>query len=96
MEGPADTFRAQLFYRRQRSEEALSDPLYEISRLVVLAYPVPSRETTQLIARDDFLETIRNSELSLKVRERGPKSLDESYRTALRLEVYQRAMDHND
>jgi len=95
-EGQAETFRAQLYYRRQRPEETLSDLLHEIRRLVVLAYPVPSNETTQIIARDAFLEAMRDRELSLKVREREPKSLDEAYRTALRLEAYQRTTDADD
>src|SRR5688572_14504637 len=95
-EGQAETFRAQLYYRRQRPEENLSDLLHEIRRLVVLAYPVPSNETTQIIAKDSFLEAMRDRELSLKVREREPKNLDEAYRTALRLEAYQRTNDADD
>src|SRR5688572_14894191 len=95
-EGQAETFRAQLYYRRQRPEENLSDLLHEIRRLVVLAYPVPSNETTQIIAKDAFLEAMRDRELSLKVREREPKNLDEAYRTALRLEAYQRTNDADD
>ena len=95
-EGQAETFRAQLYYRRQRPEESLSDLLHEIRRLVVLAYPVPSNETTQIIAKDSFLEAMRDRELSLKVREREPKNLDEAYRTALRLEAYQRTNDPDD
>ena len=95
-EGQAETFRAQLYYRRQRTDESLSDLLHEIRRLVVLAYPVPSNETTQIIARDAFLEAMRDRELSLKVREREPKTLDEAYRTALRLEAYQRTTELDD
>lgn len=41
-EGQSETFRTQLYYRRQRGEESMSD-----LRLVVLAYPVPSSETTE-------------------------------------------------
>lgn len=55
---------------------------------MVLAYPVPSNETTAIISRDAFLEAMRDRELALKVREREPKTLDETYRTALRLEAY--------
>src|SRR5688572_9392967 len=95
-EGQAETFRAQLYYRRQRPKENLSDLLHEIRRLVVLAYPVPSNETTQIIAKDSFLEAMRDRELSLKVREREPKTLDEAYRAALRLEAYQRTTDSDD
>src|SRR6218665_2269083 len=36
-EGQAETFRAQLYFRRQRPEESLSDLLHDIRRLVVLA-----------------------------------------------------------
>src|SRR6218665_2620632 len=88
-EGQAETFRAQLYYRRQRTDEGLSELLHDIRRLVVLAYPVPSSETTEIVARDAFLEAIRNRQLSLKVREREPKTIDEAYRMALRLSAYQ-------
>src|SRR6218665_1662640 len=43
-----------------------------------------------------FLEAMRDRELSLKVRERESKTLDETYRTALRLEAYQRTSDGED
>src|SRR5688572_384121 len=39
---------------------------------------------------------MRDRELSLKVREREPKSLDEAYRAALRLEAYRSTMDLDD
>ena len=57
-QGQAESFRAQLYYRRQRSQETLSDLLHDIRRLVVLAYPVPSNETTEIIAKDAFLEAL--------------------------------------
>lgn len=95
-EGQAETFRAQLYYRRQRMDESLSDLLHDIRRLVVLAYPVPSSETTEIVARDAFLEAIRDRELSLKVREREPRSIDEAYRMALRLGAYQQMADVDD
>jgi len=95
-EGQAETFRAQLYYRRQRSDENLSDLLHDIRRLVVLAYPVPTNATTEILARDAFLEAIRDRELSLKVREREPRSIDEAYRMALRLSAYQSMSDGDD
>src|ERR1043165_1278176 len=39
---------------------------------------------------------MRDRELSLKIREREPKSHDEAYRTALRLEAYRSTMDLDD
>jgi len=95
-EGQAETFRAQLYYRRQRPDENLGDLLHDIRRLVVLAYPVPSNETTEIVARDAFLEAIRDRELSLKIREREPKNIDEAYRIALRLGAYQNMAEGDD
>lgn len=54
---------------------------------------MPSNETTEIIARHAFLEAMRNREMSLKVRKREPKSLDEAYSVALRLAAYQRTAD---
>ena len=96
VEGQAETYRAQLYYRRQRAEETLSDLLHDIRRLVVLAYPVPANETTEIVARDAFIEAIRDRDLSLKVREREPKTIDDAYRVALRLAAYQQASDLED
>src|SRR6218665_1375870 len=92
-EGQAETFRAQLYYRRQRSEESLSDHLHDIRRLAILAYPVPANETTEIVAKDAFLEAIGDKELSLKVREREPRTIEEVYRVALRFAAYQQTSE---
>jgi hypothetical protein len=88
-QGQAETYRAQLRYRRQRPDEPLSNLLHDIRRLVVQAFPVPDNETTQILAKDAFLDAMRDRELSLKVREKESQDLDAAYRTALRLEAYQ-------
>src|SRR6218665_3606800 len=95
-EGQAETFRAQLYYRRQRTDETLSDLLHDIRRLVVLASPVPANETTDIVAKDAFIEAMRDKELALKVREREPRTIDEAYRVALRLAPYHNATDADD
>jgi hypothetical protein len=45
--------------------------------------------TTEILAKDAFIDAMRDIELALKVREREPETLDEAYRIALRLEAYQ-------
>src|SRR6218665_3295312 len=73
----------------------MSDLLHDIRRLVVLAYNVPSSETTEIIAPDAFLEALRDRELSLKVRQRA-----EDVRRGLpyrsRMDAYQRMRDPED
>lgn len=93
LESQAETFRTQLRCRRQKDRESLADLLHDIRRLVTLAYPAPASETTEAIARDAFLDAMRDFDLSLKVREREPKSLDETFRTAVRLETYKKSFE---
>ena len=70
--------------------------LHDIRRVVVLAYLVPTNETTEIIAKDASIEALCDRELALKTQERESKSLGEAYRTALRLEAYQLSDDNDD
>lgn len=91
MESQAETFGTQLRCGRQREKESLADLLHDVRRLVTLAYPAPTSETTEAIARDAFLDTMLDGELSLRVREKEPRSLDETFRTAVHLETYKKS-----
>src|SRR6218665_543851 len=51
----AETFYAQLSFRRQRAETTLSDLLHDVRHFVVLACPVTTNETIEYIARDAFV-----------------------------------------
>lgn len=93
LEAQQETFRTQLRCRKQREKESLADLLHDIRKLVALAFPGPTNDTTEIIAKDAFLEAMSDRELSLKVREREPRTLDEAYRAALRLESYKRATE---
>lgn len=95
LEAQTETFRVQLRYRRQREKESLADLLHDIRRLVALAYPAPGNETTETIACDAFLEAMHDKELSLKVREKEGKTLNEVFRTAVRMEAYKLAFNEN-
>ena len=55
-EDQAETYRIQLYYLRQRSDQTLNDLSQEVRRLVALAYPGPTNSTTEILARDAFLE----------------------------------------
>lgn len=61
----------------------------------MLVYSIPSSEITEIVARDAFLESIRDRELSIKARERT-KTTDEAYRMALRLGAYQQMANADD
>ena len=62
----------------------------DIRRLLILAYPCPSSSAHEAIAKDSFIDALSN-ELSLKVRERDPPTLDSTLHSALRLETIHEA-----
>lgn len=92
-EAQQETFRTQLRCRKQQERESLGNLLHDIRRLVSLAFPGPTNITTEIVAQDSFLDAMRDKELALKIREREPRSLDETYRIALRLESYKYATE---
>ena len=63
-----ERYRTELRTRRQRSGEPLQAVYQDIRRLLTLAFPGPSTETTETIARDAFLDSLSDQELALKVR----------------------------
>src|SRR6218665_183792 len=64
--------------------------------LFVVGNPAPANKTTDIVAKDAFIEAMQDKELALKVREREPRTIDEAYRVALRLAAYQHASDVDD
>ena len=60
----------------------------DIRRLLTLAFPGPSTETTEIIGRDSFLDSLSDQELALKIREREVKTLEDALYVATRLQAY--------
>src|SRR6218665_1069223 len=54
-----------------------SHPRYPKARC--FGVPVRANETTDIVAKDAFIEAMRDKELALKVREREPRTIDEAY-----------------
>ena len=61
----------------------------DIQRLVSLAFPGPRNDASDVIGRDAFIDSLNDDQLSLKVREREPPTLDDAAKIAMRLESYQ-------
>jgi len=100
---PAIWFRAskevhklQLRNRRRGCKESLSDLMQDIRRLMVLGYSATTSDIWESVAMNAFLEALRDPELALEIRKRGPLTLDAAYREALLLEGYMRASTKDD
>lgn len=96
LESQVEIFRTQLKCRKQKYNESLLDLFQDVSRLVTLAYPASTRDITEILARDAFLDAMSDVELSLKVREEEPKTLSEAFRMATRLEIYRKSLIRED
>jgi hypothetical protein len=68
--------------------ESLQSLLTDIQRLTSLAFPGPMNETTEIIAREAFIDALNDPVTALKIREREPLTFDEASRIAVRLESY--------
>jgi len=55
---------------------------------MALAYPGPSTELSNVVARDAFLDALDNNNLRIKILEREPVSLDDALKLACRFEAF--------
>lgn len=55
---------------------------------MALAHPTLQQEAREAIACDYFIDAMDDADLTLKIRERAPPTLDEALRVALQLEAW--------
>ena len=55
-------YRAQLKLVRRKKGESLTDLAMEIRRLMMMAFPGPTDSTTEIVARDVFLDALDDPE----------------------------------
>lgn len=73
---------------RQAPRETLAAVAQEVRRLIVLAYPCPTNEVLQSLARDAFIRALADKEIAQELWEREPKDIEAAYKDAVRLEGY--------
>ena len=81
-------FRAQLKSRKRKKNESIRDFYVEIRKLVIAAYPGPWTEINESLGMDSFIDGLGDRELSISVRDRAPKTLDEAFKMAVISESY--------
>lgn len=86
--------RAQLRVRMRRDEETLPELAEDVDRLTCLAYPDATTPMHQVLARDQFIDSLPDEEMRLRVRQNRPGSLTEALQCALELESHQLASRH--
>jgi len=84
----AEKFRAELRGRRRKPGETLQALYQDPRRLMVLAFPGPTNDTTEVVGRDSFLDSLGDRSMALRIRECEPSTMEEALRIAVRLEAY--------
>ena len=83
-----EAYRAQLKNRRRRPGESLQDLMKDIRRIFLSAYPGPTNYMSEIALKDAFITALVDRDLVIKTMEREPKTLDEAYKVAERMELY--------
>ena len=88
-----EVFKIQLKARRRRKGESLSELMKDVRRLFLQAYPGQMNVLSLAIAKDAFIDALEDKELMIRVMEREPKSLEEAFKIAERMELYSRKVN---
>ena len=84
----SEIFRTQLKSRIRSKAESIPELAQAIKKLVCQAYPGVNKDVIETLAIDNFIDALTDSDIRLRVRELGPKTLTYAERTALRLESH--------
>lgn len=86
-ENRSEVFRSELQSRVRLRNETLPELAQAIKKLTRRAYPGTTELVRDTLALDYFIDAIPESEIRLRLREVGPKSMTEAENTAVRLEA---------
>ena len=84
-ENRAGVFRAQLKSKVKTKGETIPELAQSIKKLTRQSYPNASAEA---LALDHFIDALSESEIRLRLREVGPKTLSEAEKIAVRMEAH--------
>ena len=84
----SEIYRTQLKSRTRNKGETIPELAQAIKKLVRQAYPGVNKEVIETLSLDYFIDAINDSDLRLRLREAGPKSLEDAEQTAVRIEAY--------
>ena len=90
-ENKAEVFRTQLKTRIRNKGETIPELAQSIRKMTRLAYPTGSQDVVEALALDAFIDALTDSEVRLRFRETGAKTLSEAEKMAVRMEAHRLA-----
>ena len=70
----------------------MTDQAMEIRRLMVMAFPGPTDRTTEIVARDVFLDALDDPELTFQIHTQRPRDQDSAVQIAQYMEAVMRSL----
>jgi hypothetical protein len=89
-----ELYRAQLRERRQMASESLPELGQDLHRLANLAYPTAPIEVRGTLAKEKFIDALKESDMRLRIKQAGPMDLNDAIsiiRHAVELEAFNSA-----
>lgn len=86
-----ELYRVQLRERRQKASESMAELGQDIRRLTNLAYPKAPSDVRETLAKEQFVDSLVNTEMRLKIKQARPVDLIDTVRHAVELEAFYRA-----
>ena len=80
--------RAKLRGRMRRREETLPALAEDVERLTRLAYPRADEAMVMTLSKDQFIDSLHDDEMKVKIRQLRPQTLQRALEIALELESY--------
>lgn len=87
-ENRAEVFRAQLKSKLRAKGETIPELAQAVKKLTRQSYPNASLDVIEALALDHFIDALSESEIRLRLREVGPKTLSEAEKIAVRMEAH--------
>lgn len=87
-ENRAEVFRSQLKSRTKGKGETIPELAQAIKKLTRQSYPKVSQDVIEALALDHFIDALTETEIRLRLREVGPKTLAEAEKIAVRMEAH--------
>ena len=86
-----ELYRVQLRDRQQRATETMAELGQDVRRLTNLAYPSAPNDVRETLAKEQFVDSLTNPDMRLKIKQARPVSLNDAIRHAVELESFYRA-----
>jgi hypothetical protein len=85
-----ELYRAQLRERKQKAESR-PELGQDIRRLSNLAYPTATIDLKEILAKEQFVDAMRDPDMRLRIKQARPVDLNDAVRHAVELQAFQNA-----